>query len=88
MNGVQYCRPHLMIFCHLCEEDNMCSQDDCDEERERLSLRSGGDKRLNERSEKWKTRIMSMQMEARMKVERLQGRGMVGSGSKIEYIVL
>ena len=73
INGVQYCRPHLMIFCHLCEEDSVGVQDDCDEKREELSLRCGGDKHLNERSDEWKIRILGMQMEAQEKVKSLGG---------------
>merc|ERR1712179_397790 len=68
INGVIYCRPHLMLSCHLCQEDNSCSRDDCDEEREKLSLRPGGDPRINEKAEQWGNRVLVEIMKARMQV--------------------
>jgi len=59
INGVNYCRPHLMISCHLCEEDSFHIQEECDEERKRLNLRPGGDPQLNKRAEFWRDRILS-----------------------------
>jgi len=81
INGVNYCRPHLLISCHLCEEDNSGCQDDCDAERERLSLRCGGDARLNERAERWKVRVTGMLLEVHMKIKDIGGMPM---GLKLE----
>ena len=75
INGVYYCRPHLLIRCHFCEEDNAGMQDECNEERQKLGLRCGGDARLNQRAEKWGDRVLCGQLEAKMKVEQTQGQG-------------
>jgi len=79
INGVNYCRAHLLIRCHLCEEDNSGSQDDCDSEREELSLRCGGDARLNKRAEKWGNRTLDMVFVAREEIDALQGKGIPAS---------
>lgn len=53
INGASYCRRHLMICCHLCQEDRAYLHEALNEERERLGQRMGGDPSLNERSIKW-----------------------------------
>merc|ERR1719265_1759534 len=62
-----------MIRCHLCEEDNGSIQDECNEERKKLSLRPGGDERLDKRAAEWGDRILRLQLEAKTKVESLNG---------------
>jgi len=69
INGVLYCRPHLLLHCHLCEENSSACLDDINSERERLCLRYGGDARLNKRAEEWSDRLMSMQFAAMVKVK-------------------
>merc|ERR1712226_1616842 len=68
INGVTYCRPHLMISCHLCEVDYSMCQEACDEEREELSLRCGGDPRINEKAEKWRNRVQEELLKAQLQV--------------------
>jgi MYND finger len=53
LNGGQYCRPHLLIRCHLCESDGWHIKEDADEEREELGLRMSGIESLDERAQKW-----------------------------------
>jgi hypothetical protein len=67
INGVQYCRQHLMLRCHICEVDNSFLQEGCDEERQRLGIRGGGDPRLNERAEYWREFIKEKQLELTLK---------------------
>mmetsp|Transcript_5550 Transcript_5550/g.10570 ORF Transcript_5550/g.10570 Transcript_5550/m.10570 type:complete len:277 (+) Transcript_5550:2-832(+) len=74
LNGVQYCRPHLLIYCHLCEENNGCVREDCDAERRELGLRPGGDPRLNARAENWEAEISEAQLQGRLKGDLLRMR--------------
>jgi len=53
INGAEYCRPHLMIQCHLCMVDGWPQKEEVDEERQKLGLRPSGDPALNERARKW-----------------------------------
>ena len=53
INGVPYCRRHLMIKCHLCQEDKGFLHDETNAERDSLGLRMGGDPELNNRSKRW-----------------------------------
>lgn len=72
LNGVQYCRRHLMISCHLCEVDNSNLRQEVDEERENLGLRPGGDPCLNKKAEKWHNFIAAKQIEAKHEVKLLR----------------
>lgn len=74
INGVQYCRPHLMLSCHLCEENNCFMREEVDEERRSLGLRPGGDPRINYRAERWYATIVKEQMEAKHKFGELGDR--------------
>jgi hypothetical protein len=56
LNGAQYCRPHLLIRCHLCARDGWSLKDEADEERRNLGLRPSGDKALDQRARKWSNR--------------------------------
>ncbi|GFH61089.1 hypothetical protein CTEN210_17565 [Chaetoceros tenuissimus] len=53
INGVQYCRAHLMICCHLCEVNYDSLRDEVNDERARLLLRPGGAPSINEMADKW-----------------------------------
>jgi hypothetical protein len=53
INGAQYCRPHLMVRCHLCEVDAWSVKEEIDEEREDLGLRESGDPRLTQTALEW-----------------------------------
>lgn len=53
INGVPYCRRHLMIKCHLCQVDKGYVHYNTNAERKLLGLRMGGDPGLNSRSERW-----------------------------------
>jgi hypothetical protein len=57
INGVPYCRRHLMIKCHLCQEDRDYLHEEANAERDHLGLRMAGDPRLNERSQRWSDRV-------------------------------
>ena len=74
VNGVQYCRPHLMLSCHLCEENNIFLKEEADEERRSLGLRPGGDPRINDLADHWYATIMKEQMEAKRKFGELGDR--------------
>ena len=63
LNGVQYCRRHLMLKCHLCRVDTSSLREEVDEEREALGLRLGGDPKFNARAEKWQEYITEKQLE-------------------------
>lgn len=66
LNGVQYCRPHYMLYCHICEENKMSMREEVDEERSTLGLRPGGDPRINERAEYWAEFIQDKQLQLRL----------------------
>lgn len=72
LNGVQYCRPHLMLSCHLCEEDNSFLRDECDQERRSLGLRPGGDPRINERAERWHDITTEERMKGQLEFDELR----------------
>jgi len=80
LNGVQYCRPHLMIYCHLCEVNNDIVREQVDEEREDLGLKPGGDPALNRKAEYWANYIQEKQLEGTLKSDIL--RQMYGKGDK------
>lgn len=63
INGVQYCRRHLILSCHLCRAEYTPLKHEVDDERERLGLRCGGDPMLNERAEKWGEYIQGKNMQ-------------------------
>lgn len=63
VNGAQYCRPHLLTRCHLCEVDHDSLNEEANEERRRLGLRPCGDAALNARAEKWGSLTKSKLME-------------------------
>mmetsp|Transcript_1522 Transcript_1522/g.3239 ORF Transcript_1522/g.3239 Transcript_1522/m.3239 type:complete len:243 (-) Transcript_1522:291-1019(-) len=71
INGASHCRRHLMIRCHLCEEDSWNLKEEADEERKRLGLREGGDPRLTERAKQWSDYILSNTTQTQMKVQSL-----------------
>ncbi|KAL3917651.1 MAG: hypothetical protein SGILL_004615, partial [Bacillariaceae sp.] len=79
INGIQYCRRHLMVRCHLCEVDATHTQDGANEDRDNLGLRRGGDPRLNERAERWHEEILTKQFEARIKIDTMNA--MYGQGT-------
>mmetsp|Transcript_27241 Transcript_27241/g.31147 ORF Transcript_27241/g.31147 Transcript_27241/m.31147 type:complete len:344 (+) Transcript_27241:119-1150(+) len=72
INGVQYCRRHLMICCHLCEENNEHLRDEVDDERARLLLRPGGAPSINERADRWQECISEKQLLARLELDHLR----------------
>lgn len=72
INGAQYCRPHLMIACHICEVDNSHVIDENNDEREELGLREVGDAGLNQRAEYWRDFIANEQVEIRLKQDILR----------------
>lgn len=74
INGVEYCRMHLLIRCHFCEVDFRGSRDAVEEERERLGLRQGGDAHVDRFSEKWVNEVegKTLQMTLEDDVTRLQ----------------
>jgi MYND finger len=63
-----------MISCHLCEQSHEFARDECDEEREELGLRPGGDRRLTQHSELWgdEVRRRMMLMRSDMEMVRLE----------------
>ena len=63
INGVQYCRRHLILSCHLCLAEYTPLKEETDNERQCLGLRSGGDPKLNERAEKWRYEVQEKQMQ-------------------------
>lgn len=63
LNGAQYCRPHLLIRCHLCECDGWSLKEEADEERRNLGLRKSGDEALDQRARKWSERTVQASME-------------------------
>lgn len=69
LNGVQYCRPHYMLYCHICEENNLSMKEEVDEEREMLGLRPGGDPRINKKAEEWADFIQEKQLQLRLEVD-------------------
>ena len=71
INGVQYCRRHLVLSCHLCEEDSTSLAYEVHAERERLGVRCGGDPMLNDRSNRWRDFVQGKQMEQRFQIEDL-----------------
>lgn len=71
INGVSYCRHHLMICCHLCQANNWHLHEETDEEWRQLGLREGGDPRLAERAEHWSDYILSNIAQEHMKIESL-----------------
>jgi hypothetical protein len=83
LNGLQYCRPHLMIYCHLCEENNQPLRDEVDAEREALGIRLGGDPRINATAEEWKNYIQEKQLETTLKGDLI--RQMYGKGDAQTY---
>jgi len=62
INGISYCRRHLVLSCHLCMVDYNSSIQGVHKERSRLGLRRGGDPMLNERSARWKEEVGGKQM--------------------------
>jgi hypothetical protein len=72
INGVQYCRPHLLVKCSLCEEDNVSLQEECDAERQLLGLRQGGDPHLNARAERWHEEITDAQLYGTLKANQVR----------------
>jgi hypothetical protein len=72
INGKTYCRPHLMERCHLCEVDYASLNEEVQEERDRLGLRSIGDARLNEKSDYWGEIIRDKQMSMMLESESLK----------------
>ena len=72
INGVQYCRRHLMIYCHLCKENNDTLRDEVNDERARLLLRPGGAPSINERADKWQEYICEKQLLLRLKGDNLR----------------
>jgi len=74
INGAQYCRRHLMIYCHVCEVNNdylAGEASEAKEEREVLGLRPAGDPRINRRANKWMHFIKEKQMEQKMEIQLL-----------------
>ena len=71
INGVQYCRRHLVLSCHLCQLEYTPLKDEVDIERQSLGLRDGGDPMLNERSEEWREYIQGKQMESQLGIDLL-----------------
>ena len=69
LNGVSYCRPHLMLRCHLCEDDSFVLREEVDCERAQLALRPGGDPMLNRKAEKWGELTLTMTKQAMAKVQ-------------------
>lgn len=67
INGCQYCRPHLLVRCHLCAVDSNEVNEEVDYERDILELRPCGIRQLNERAEKWgsltKNKLLEQQLE-------------------------
>lgn len=66
INGGQYCRRHLMIFCHVCEVNNQSlvgDGEEANEEREELGLRPVGDPRIHRRAEEWMGFIQGKQLQ-------------------------
>jgi hypothetical protein len=66
INGAQYCRPHLMVRCHLCEVDTSSIKETVDEERERLGLRESGDPRINQTALEWRDFISEKQLQMQL----------------------
>jgi hypothetical protein len=66
INGAHYCRPHLMLRCHLCEVDALSIKKKVDEERERLGLRESGDQRINQTALEWKDFISEKQLQLQL----------------------
>jgi hypothetical protein len=71
INGVQYCRRHLVLSCHLCQRDDTFLKEENDDERQCLGLRSGGDPKLNERAEKWLYEVKGKQTQSMLRRENL-----------------
>jgi len=71
INGVQYCRRHLGLSCHLCQLEYRHMKEEANDERQRLGLRPAGDPMLNKRGEKWGEYIQGKQMETRFETEML-----------------
>eukprot|EP00956_Cyclotella_meneghiniana_P025425 scaffold53078_cov32-Cyclotella_meneghiniana.AAC.2 len=69
VNGVQYCRRHLVLSCHLCRVEYTDLKYEVDDERQTLGLRDGGDPMLDERSYRWKEFIQGKQMENRLQID-------------------
>jgi len=57
VNGVEYCRTHLLLRCHLCQLDFRSLREEVEMEREELDLRPGGDSRLDHFSDKWESKV-------------------------------
>ena len=57
INGVEYCRAHLLLRCHLCELDFHDTQEAVEMEREDLELQPGGDARVDDFSAKWESKM-------------------------------
>lgn len=73
LNGAQYCRPHLLIRCHLCATDSWMLKQEADEERRRLALtRPSGDEALNERARKWGDRTQESLLLIKLKTDQLR----------------
>ena len=71
LNGVQYCRRHLVLSCHLCQTEYTPLKEEADSERLRVGLRPAGDPMLNRRSAQWKEFITDKQMEQTLQRELL-----------------
>jgi hypothetical protein len=72
INGVSYCRRHLMIYCHLCKEDKRQLREMADSERKTTGLRMGGDPKLNTRAEKWGELMEDKSFEKTLKADHLR----------------
>lgn len=72
INGIQYCRPHLLTTCHLCKVSNEHLRDDCDSQRLELGLREGGDPALNRRADQWTERIHGEQLTGQLRFDELR----------------
>ena len=57
INGCQYCRPHFLVKCHLCEVDATMNNDEVNDERINLGLKNAGDPRLDDHAQKWNDRV-------------------------------
>ncbi len=71
INGVEYCRRHLMIYCHLCRVNGQTLHEKVDRERIQLHLRNGGDPRINDRAYRWKDYSSEKQLQQQLQRDML-----------------
>jgi hypothetical protein len=56
INGVEYCREHLLRRCHICEMDHSSTREEVESERLEMGLRGGGDSTVDRFCDKWESK--------------------------------